>query len=468
MDNYPQINLRRVLKGVDFGTFYNLVKTKPEIVEVLTSYDFDEGQIKQIVQAFLWGLTLEQIKSCAITDFASSQMLCIYTSYKEGLTIEQLTIALNPAFCVRQMNWIIYGIKKGFEEKKIKLFAKPEFEADQMQEIYFALLDGLGIMKIRLFAKPEFTAAQMKLIRLAFTSFESKLSYKQVKVIANHKFSEKQMEKLVDAYQVHELTIEEVEKIAKVEYSPDQMQEIISAYVEGYTDKQMAFLLNPELDDYQMSAIHTALERGLTNGQIATFAIHLYDYEHMEIIIEAYCYGVQTYVDLLLNPEFEVSQVDTIWELCKDGLLSTEQIKYLANPKITSFKMDEIARWFYDDFSIEQVEEYVDKFNVRQLEKIRYGLWNKLDHLDLWVNPEFDECQMQEVIRGIEKGFTREQLLLYAKSQIPVRHMWKIRCDIECGVPMEKVALYAKCIDAEEFDKEREKVLYEEIKKLIK
>jgi len=467
MDNYPQINLRRVLKGVDFGTFYKVVKSRPEILEVLTSYDFDNDQTKQILAAFVDGLTLEQIKSCATVEFDAAQMIVIYEAYLSGLTLEQMRLVLNPNFCALQMKWIIIGIQNGWEEKKIKLYAKTEFEPGQMEEIYNAIQDGLSIMKIRLFAKPEFTAAQMNEIRFAFSSFETHLTYRQVKAIANLKLSAEQISMLVWAYGIG-LTIEQVEKIVKDNYTKEQMQEIIFAYSEEFTDEQMALILNPNLNEYQMNKIRDAIRDGISREVISIIATGEYDDELMEIIIGAYNYGVMSYVQVLLNPEFDVRQAEAIWEFCDEGILSLEQIKFIADPKNNYFKMKELSRWFMDYFSIEQVKLYADKFNAEQLEKIRYGLKNKLGFMDLWARPEFDECQMQEIICGIEKGFTKDQLLIYLNPQLSAYYMEFVRKDIEAGVPLEKVALYANCIDREIFEKTRIKVLYEEIQKLIK
>jgi len=467
MDNYPQINLRRVLKGVDFGTFYKVVKSRPEILDVLTAYEFNNEQTKQILNAFVDGLTLEQIKSCATSEYDSVQMLAIYDAYRSGLTVEQLSIVFNPDIYAVQMNYIIRGIQNGWEEKIIKLYSNPEFGIDQIFEIYGAILDGLSIMKIRMIAKTKFTAEQMRVLHSAFSSFESELVYKQVKVIANHKLSTEQMEKLVDAYN-YGLTVEQVKEIAKEEYSPAQMQEIIEAYADEFTDEQMAFILNPKLDEYQMSQMRDAVLDGVSDEVLASISTGEYDYEHMEIIIEASKYGLETHVQLLLNPELDVKQADTIWNLCAEKILSIEEIKFLADPQNNWLKMQELSRWFMDNYSIEEVKAYSDKFRAEQLEKIRYGLKRNLDFMDLWVKPEFDECQMQEIISGIEKGFNKEQILTYLNSEIPASYMRVIRQDIEAGVPIEKVALYVNCVDIAKIEKARIKVLYEEICKLIK
>lgn len=466
MDNYPNINLRRVLKGVDFGTFYKVAKSRPEILDVLAAYEFNNSQTEQILEAFVDGLTLEQIKSCATSEYDSVQMLAIYDAYRSGLTIEQLSIVLNPDIYAVQMNYIIKGIMNGWEEKALKLYSDPELGIDQIIAIYNAIQDGLGIMKLKLICKSTFTAQQINVLRLAFSSFESELAYREVKVIANNKLSAEQMEKLWEAYN-YGLTIEQVEKIAKEDYSISQMQEIIEAYADEFTDEQMAFILNPKLDEYQMSQMRDAVLAGVSDEVLAIISTGEYDYEHMEIIIEASKYG-KTYVQLLLNPELDVKQADTIWGICQDGFLSLEQIKFLADPHNNWLKMEELARWFMDDFSIKEVKVYSDKFNAEQLEKIRYGLKNKLAFMDLWVKPELDECQMLEVIYGIEKGFTKEQLLIYLNPQLSAHYMEFVRKDIEAGVPIEKVALYANCIDRDVFEKTRIKVLYEEIQKLIK
>lgn len=466
MDNYPKIDLCKIISGGVYVGFHKVVQSRPEVLEILSSYDFNESQIKQIIEAFADELTLEQIKSCAMPNFNSEQMQVIFQAYKAGLTIEQMTIAMDSHFPAYQMQRIVDGIKNGLDEKQLKLYAQKGFKLEQIEQIYGAIKDGLGIGKTKVFAKPEFSAEQMKVIRSAFDLFGKKSSYKQVRLIANPKLNVEQMSTLMWAYEVG-LTIKEVRNIARHCYNEKQMLQIIYAYLDGFSDEQMAFFLNPKLNESQMSRIRYAIVSELSNEEISTVATGEYDDELMKIIISAYKYGVKSYVGLLLNPEFDVRQVEVISNCCDEGLLSLEQIAFLAKPKYNCYKMEELARWFMDGFSIVQVQVYADKFNDEQLTKIRYGLKHKLGFWCLWVKPEFSAPQMQEIIYGIKKGYTKEQLLLYANPDVPNYQMAEICADIDVGVPTEKVALYAKCIDRESFEKERTKVLAEEIQKLI-
>jgi len=466
MDNYPQINLRRVLKGVDFATFYKVAKSRPEIFDILTEYEFDNEQTKEILNAFVSNLSIEKIKSCAIPDFSGIQMNCIYNVYISGFTIEQVSLFLNPAFCYAQMKWIIRGIEEGFKDNKIRLYAKPELMFDQMEQIYWAIKDGLSIKKIRLFAKPKFTAKQMHEIRLAFSSFESALTYEQVRAIANPKLSAEQISTLKWGYDLG-LTIEQIERIVKEDYTNGQMTEIIEAYSDKFTDDQMVFILNISLSEYQMRQIRYALNAGVSNEIMAIISTGEYNDELIKTIVNAYKHGSLSDVRLFLNPQLDDRQVEIIWKCCYRSILTFNQIEFLANSQNNYLKMGELARWFEDDFSIEQVREYAEKFNAEQMEKIRYGLKRKLKFMDLWVKPEFDECQMQQAIYGIEKGFTKEQLLIYLNPELSAHYMEIVRMDIEAGVPVEKVKLYASRIPKKAFEKTRIKVLCDEIEKLM-
>jgi hypothetical protein len=204
-------------------------------------------------------------------------------------------------------------------------------------------------MKLRLLANPKFSAEQIKRIHWAFTSFESELTYKEVKLIANHRFSVAQMSTLIWAFGMG-LTFEQVEKVAKVEYSPERMKQIINAYLDEFTDEQMAFILNPKLTVQQVDAIVEAVIEGLSTEKIATFANGEYDHDFMYEITEAYKYGDSAYIEVLLNPEFSPEQASTILAL-SFWPLDLDELRFIANKKYSAAKMRELSKWFISSIS---------------------------------------------------------------------------------------------------------------------
>jgi hypothetical protein len=65
---------------------------------------------------------------------------------------------------------------------------------------------------------------------------------------------------------------------------------------------------------------------------------------------------------------------------------------------------------------------------------------------------EFEFTQMAEIVLGIQKGFTEEQLLLYADHRIHPNTMRMIVNDIADGVPPEIVRKYVKFKKNGQFD----------------
>lgn len=466
MGNYLRYGLENIIKGVDYGTFYRVLKARPEVIDVLCSYEFNEAQTKEIVEAFDKKLSLDQIVSCAIPRFNSAQMNTIYNAYKYGLSVEQMAIVMDYNYSIAQMRLIIKGLQNGWSEELIPLYARSYFSVSQMEQIYLAINDGLGVKKIKLFANPEFSPVQMKIIRMAFSGEGLNLSYDQVKLFANPTFSAEKMTVLKQAYEKG-LTIKQVRNVARIYYTKAQMEELIEAYYSKFTDTQMAILLNRNLDAWQMFIVRKAASFGLSDSEIAIIATGEYGVKHMEIIIESYRHGVQAYVELLLNPKLNSHQADVVWNFCKYEQFSIEQLVFLANPDNDHIKMKEIACWFGNGFSIEQLKEYVEKFNSEQLAKIRYGLRNKIDYFDLWVNPEFKAEQMQEIITGIEAGLSEKQLRLYAYPKIEAINMAEIRSDILNGISYSDVEYYAECTNTEIYKMRRKRILFKEIRKLI-
>lgn len=107
---------------------------------------------------------------------------------------------------------------------------------------------------------------------------------------------------------------------------------------------------------------------------------------------------------------FDENQLVQIQNALENGL-STEQIKYFANPKYNPQQMREIREGFEYGLPIKQVEIFAKPFfSCEQMYSIRTGLVNGLsiEAVEQFAHPDFSWEQMDELREQLERGtFTR-------------------------------------------------------------
>ena len=201
--------LREILEGFDNGLTMEQVK-------LYADPQYGWCEMAAIRTGYEWGLTDEQVKLYAKPEFDDNQMFRIRDSFwQDGMTIEQAKVYADPKYDDWGMQQIIWSLQKGLTMEQIQLFANDTFAKDsqKMSEIRGGLADGLTIEQVQVYAQPKFSWQQMKQLKIGL---ENGLSIEQVKSVANARHSYRQIGQ--DIYDmIHKSKSDENKKITEAE-----------------------------------------------------------------------------------------------------------------------------------------------------------------------------------------------------------------------------------------------------------
>ena len=115
--------------------------------------------------------------------------------------------------------------------------------------------------------------------------------------------------------------------------------------------------------------------------------------------------------------------------------LTGELTKLIKNPKLNSRQMGVIVDAFVDDnLSIEQIKIFAKpEYDYCQMIEIVSGLINGYndEQMALYTNPKLNHMQMNEILMGLVNGLTVEQIKKFAKVEYGCNKMLEIREKIE-------------------------------------
>lgn len=311
------------------------------------------------------------------------------------------------------MKIIIGGLELGLDTEQIKIYAKPDFNHAQMHQIFYGFLNGLNQKQICFYAKPKFDICQMALIRKCF---EEGWSTKEIALFATKpEFDYYQMCFLKSVIEEKKLTIAQFKLVAKPNYSPSLMK-----------------------------LIYSYLEKGLNIERLkeATKIFKKFDFmgNHFDAILYGYYNG-----------------------------LTTEQVKFYANPKFNSYQMYKIINAFKNGLTEEQVKCFAKPdLSARQMEIICSGLeagYLSVNQSNIYATTLFNDDQTYRVVEGYRKGLTTEQIEFYAKPIFDAEQMWQIISGFKNGLSLNDVMKYSSIKKINDMEKARTKLEKELFKK---
>lgn len=229
--------------------------------------------------------------------------------------------------------------------------------------------------------------------------------------------------------------------------------------------------------DGQQKQIILGFKNNLPLGKILHYARKDISVGKMQIYRDAFQCGFSIeQADKLVSLKFDDYQMLEIKEGLKRGF-SPEQIMFYARPELTARQMEEIKYAFIQGLTVEHVQEFADvsfdlskmreirtqkalevalritgfkesDFTSSQLETIRYFLsghyskyFNKIENIELLINPELSEEQMKAIFYAISCNLPKEKIKLFAKPEFHAEHMVYIAECMTRKIPENQIKL---------------------------
>lgn len=300
-------------------------------------------------------------------------------------------------------------------------YEKSRFSNEELDEIEKGLAAGLTFEQVKLYADSKFSSKQMKNIR---TGMEQAISIKE----------NEQRKKDSEEF---------VRSLPKV-FSDDQMAILNSGIYNGLSPYQIAVYANPNYTAEKMACIHNGFKYELTMEQ--TDAYKNFDVQEMYAIQNGFYCGMT-----LEQVEYMKSHARTADEmaqivLCYKTNLSENQIDYVLSHAKDANEMYEIRQGFAEHLSMDQIKIYAENhLSSEKMSIIRYGLRNNLskEQIQFVLDTDFSADKMAQLIHGFTNGLTMEQVEMYSKPEYNINQMYEIRTGIKNGLSEENIMSYA-------------------------
>jgi hypothetical protein len=223
----------------------------------------------------------------------------------------------------------------------------------------------------------------------------------------------KKQQRQIDAGYEDGLAEHQIKKYAKAEFTWQQMEVLRTAIKEGISDDELDILLNPEFVPFQMAVISQGFEEGLNIDQVKSFAKVENDWPVMVRLK----FDIKKEIDNMIRRIIMTPQQEEEISLGKMNGLTDDKINVYSDPQITWQEMEILRKGFEEGLSIDQVKLIKDKkYDLHQKAVIKNILVNGVDdnQLPYVLNEKIEFLGIHEIGVGIEDGFTKSQLSMFA------------------------------------------------------
>lgn len=165
----------------------------------------------------------------------------------------------------------------------------------------------------------------------------------------------------------------------------------------------------------------------LNEKEIAFFCDGWKDVEQRAVLTDIIGSGNSICMSIVLNDSYSWEQRECIRSGFASGL-AYEEVMVYASKDFDWEQMDEL-KYSLLSIGVEKTMTYADtKFSSDQMSVLRQGYELGLDkkEMELVINPDYEQGQMMEIIYGMVKGLSKEELV-YANKDIPASVMRDIR-----------------------------------------
>ncbi len=303
---------------------------------------------EQIKYAEILGIETEIKELISSEIYDREQIDVLLLAFKQGISIENIKIMASPLFDFHQMDLIRQALFSGMELQSVLMFARAELSYIQMREIFYSLASGISAENTLDIAKSYTPAKEMAFKRYRYLVNQEK-DIKSLVRLEPVTTSEKQAVIL-------EKKQNEVAKNDFQGFNNNQMLVIKKALKAKLMPSQMDFFKNRELDATQMNSILWGFtENKLSEIQVSIYAKPSFDAEQMNEIRKALSLNINvTDIAKYFTPDFEARQMSYL-RIALQRNFSPEQMKYIADSKITGSKMNDIIMGFSNGFTAEDL-----------------------------------------------------------------------------------------------------------------
>lgn len=474
-------NLAMFLAEDSYEGWMKILSTNPDILNILCRLEKESpnsDELKEIIREVRYGarnkLSIKEIELYANFKFNQEQRRVIITALAKGISFGKVRLIASLGLTSdRQITELIRGCEQGLLVSDIKRYDWTKFSTEQISLIVSGLLKFSDKTKVEVYAKPEYTSQRMMVI---YENLEDgEYTDKQIKLCTSESLIDAQVDALFWAVRFCGTTEAQLETFAKPEFNKNDIRIISQAYANGWSKRKMAFLLKPLLNTQQRKEVYDGLAAGMKLKHVKLYAKEQIPHEKMKImkiaiqngysetfiqeLNEATLNGCQMceiekalvgnisedYIKVYMREPWDGLQIRSIYEGIILYKLPIETINIYANKSHTGYEMSLILKALTSGkISTKTVKRYVDMgFYSHQLKYIFEACENKAwwQKFKPYASKEFTADHMREILNGIKKGLTKEQIALCAKPNFSAKDMSVIYGALQRSIDIQTVEL---------------------------
>ncbi len=218
------------------------------------------------------------------------------------------------------------------------------------------------------------------------------------------------------------LPLEKLARYARLRFSAGQMELIRRGFMQGWNTEDVLIFGRPEFSMEQMRQIYRGLEAGMPPDLVVQYADPALPPRKMARIRLEILAQAQKPVLAFVKPEADKPETEDAFRLDRFTPSQIVELRLARKDGLTDAQMEVLAN---------------HALEPKQMAQVRWGFSEnhlKPEQVRLYARPEFDEQQMLEIRRGLDKGLTATQIYLYADPRYNNRQMCQIRLALIQGL----------------------------------
>ena len=408
---------------------YEIDASQNEVEELLNT-KFDTYQLEEINKGLEHGLLLEDIKSYATLEYSWDEMRekreYIEDWYQEQERIQEEEMMMEEDYKYMMKEDTTFELTKilhnyNIPQNEIETLLNENFNIDQIREIEKGFKNGLSLENIKIYAKPEYYYEDMEQIRLLLEynqTAEVKLTDKQINFITNSNLNDYERQIIRLCYEKN-IPQDKIEELLNEGFYFDILTEIIEGLNHNLTIDQIKSYAFASINTHEMMLDRLIIEGKLTqDDKFKILNSNLDEYQISQIGIGIEAGLTLDEVKIYAKPEFSWKQMFEIrklleYNLTADQKLTEEQIQFIANPDLEDYEMNFIRLCYEKNIHLNDIKELMNK--------------------------NIDEWQLRQIKTAIKNNLSSDEIKFIATSNLNWYEMALARSCYENNVPQNEI-----------------------------